>query len=90
MTEKIERTLEDTLTETQLIDKARRMAKCHGMLMHKSRARMSIDNCGEFMLVDADRNIVVAGERYDWTAQDVIDYIDALDAPKPHTKILGR
>ena len=82
---------EDTLNETKLITKARRMAKRHGMLMHKSRARLSIDNLGDFMLVNADRNSVVGGQRYDWTPQDVIDYLNALGVPKsPRTKILGR
>ena len=77
----------DELNATQLINKARQMAKRHGMRMRKSRARLSIDNCGEFVLMDA-RNVIVGGQRYDWTPEDVIDYLNALDVPKsPRTKI---
>jgi hypothetical protein len=50
------------------------------MYVTKSRQQISIDNLGDFMLVDAARNFVVGGSRFDWTADDIIDYCRKLEA----------
>lgn len=43
----------------------------------KSRRRTgSIDNLGGFQIVDVCQNAVVAGSRYDLTAEDVIAYFE--------------
>jgi hypothetical protein len=34
-------------------------------MLRKSRRPLSLDNHGEFMIVDPSRNVVVAGERFD-------------------------
>ncbi|MCZ2099461.1 MAG: hypothetical protein LC121_25010 [Anaerolineae bacterium] len=55
--------------------RARREAARVGLVARKSRWRAgSIDNRGEFMLVDPSTNIPVAGWCYDMTAQEVIAY----------------
>ena len=67
-------------TETNLQAAARRAAKRVGLQARKSRSRtISSDNRGEFMLVDPMRNCVIAGERFDLSAQEVIDFCEAPD-----------
>jgi hypothetical protein len=62
--------MDDTRREE---DQARRAAKRVGLQARKSRWRTgSIDNLGEFMIVDPRLNCVVAGARFDLTADDVI------------------
>ncbi|WP_186159055.1 hypothetical protein [Burkholderia gladioli] len=54
--------------------KARRAARKAGLVAYKSRARLSIDNEGGFMLADSYTNAVVYGLRYDLSASDVIEF----------------
>ena len=55
--------------------RARRSARKFGLVAYKSRRRRdTVDNLGGFMLVDAYRNSVVAGSRFDLSAEAVIDY----------------
>jgi hypothetical protein len=57
--------------------RARRAAKRIGMLARKSRWRAnSIDNHGGFMLLDPNRKWVVAGSRYELSAQDVLTWCE--------------
>ncbi len=54
---------------------ARRAARRVGYVARKSRWRKySIDNYGDFMIVDPSTNVPVAGSRYDYTAEDVVEY----------------
>ena len=60
---------------TAIEQKARRAAKRVGLIASKSRWRYdSIDNYGEFMLIEPDRNISVAGHRFDMSPEEVIEY----------------
>lgn len=63
-------------TEQQYSEhQARRAAKRAGLMARKSRWRKhSIDNMGEFMIVDPNGNYVVAGARFDFTADDVVAF----------------
>ena len=62
---------EDTAAESR----ARRAAKRIGLVARKSRWRAdSADNFGGFMLIDPYRNIIMDGEKFDLSAQDVIEY----------------
>ena len=55
--------------------RARRAAKRVGLIARKSRwRRNSIDNYGEFILIEPSSNFPVAGFRYSMTAEEVIDY----------------
>jgi hypothetical protein len=59
-------------------DQARRAAKRVGLKACKSRSLVgSINNRGGFRVVDPQRNYIVAGERHDFTAEDVIAFCKA-------------
>jgi hypothetical protein len=63
------------LSEQAIDSRARRAARRVGLIARKSRWRAgSIDNYGDFMLVDPDGGIPVGGFRWDMTAQEVIEY----------------
>ncbi len=56
--------------------RARRIAKKYGFRAVKSRWRKdSIDNHGGFQLIDAYTNTVTMGDKFDATAEEVIDFI---------------
>jgi hypothetical protein len=64
-----------TNKERALDSKARRAAARVGLKARKSRWRRdSIDNFGDFQLIDPSRNCVVAGSRFEMSAEDVIEY----------------
>jgi hypothetical protein len=55
--------------------RARRAAQRSGLVARKSRWRLNtIDNHGGFMVVDPFNNLIVAGERYDLSARDVVEF----------------
>jgi hypothetical protein len=62
--------------EKSLEAKARRIARKQGMYLHKSRKPLSVDNQGGFMLVDAYTNNVVAGVRFDFSAEEIINFLE--------------
>lgn len=54
----------------------RRLAQRTGHTLHKSRWRLdTVDNQGGYMLVDAYRNTVVGGDRFDLTGAGVADLL---------------
>ena len=56
-------------------DRARRAAKRVGSQARKSRWRAgSIDNLGDFQIIDPKHNWIVAGEKFDFTADNVIAF----------------
>jgi hypothetical protein len=55
--------------------RARRMAARQGYSMRKSRAALSINNHGEFMLIDNNTNTIVGGEHFDMSAVEVLEYL---------------
>lgn len=56
----------------------RRLAKRSGHMVRKSRWRLdTFDNHGGYMLVDADRNRLVAGDRFDLTGGEVVEWLIA-------------
>ena len=62
--------------------KAQRLAHQCGVRAVKSRQPVSPDNMGYFKLVDKDSNRAIAGHKFDWTDDDVIDYcLDYLQKP---------
>jgi hypothetical protein len=55
--------------------RARRAAKRVGLLARRSRWRRdTIDNHGQFMLINPRHNFVVAGERFDMSAEEVLEW----------------
>jgi hypothetical protein len=72
------------LAEQALDARARRAAQRVGLVARKSRWRAnSIDNFGGFMLIDPYSNLVVDGNRYDLSAEYVIDYRRSEDGAEP-------
>jgi hypothetical protein len=54
---------------------ARRVAKKAGLVAKKSRWRKdSIDNQGGFMLIEPRGNYVVNGEKFDMSADEVVEF----------------
>jgi len=68
--------MEFDMPDTEASDsQARRAAKRIGLRAHKSRWRRdSVDNYGHYMLIDPWLNVVIAGERFNLTADDVVDW----------------
>jgi hypothetical protein len=68
--------MESTQSNSATSDsKARRAARRVGLVARKSRWRRgSIDNRGEYMLINPMTNFVVAGSRFDLTAEDVVQF----------------
>ena len=46
-----------------------------GYSLRKSRKQISIDNLGDYMIVDVFTNCVVSGSRHDMTLDDVTNWI---------------
>jgi len=62
--------------ENFLRDKARRL----GLLLQKSRARYwSIDDQGEWMVLDPNTNIIISGEKFSLTVEDVEKFLDGYE-----------
>jgi hypothetical protein len=59
------------LTENTVRARAAR----RGYVLRKSRARFSSDNHGEYMLIDAERNFVVLGERFNASLEEIEIYL---------------
>lgn len=57
-------------------NKARRKLAKEGYSLHKSRARLSIDNLGGYMISNDNDNTIVAGEKYDLSIEDVEKFIE--------------
>jgi len=64
----------DDVSDSALEGRARRAAKRVGFIAKKSRYARSKTIVGGFCLVDPETNLVVAGARFDFTAQQVIDF----------------
>lgn len=65
------------MTESSVRHKAIR----RGYKVHKSRERKYVphlDNHGEYMLVDAYRNLIVLGVRYDASLEDIEKYLEGV------------
>jgi hypothetical protein len=55
----------------------RRRARRYGLVLRKDRARsFNADHFGGYMLIDADRNVIVRGERYELDLADVEACLD--------------
>lgn len=62
------------VSEAAMDARARRAAKRMGLLAIKSRRwRNTVDNHCGYMLIDPMQNAVRAGERFDLTAEEVVE-----------------
>jgi hypothetical protein len=63
------------ISQSALDARARRAAKRAGLIARRSRWRWgTVDNHGQFMVVDPRSNCVVAGGRFNLSAQEVIAF----------------
>ena len=53
----------------------RRVLKAAGYRMQKSRAPISSDNLGGYMIVDMSGNAVAAGDRFELTLEEVREWV---------------
>lgn len=84
-------TLADSRKELALEGRLRRLARSEGLVAHKSRVHAThADNQGGWMLVTATRNSVVAGERFELTTQDAIDFIQEHYRNSKHPTVKKR
>src|ERR1019366_1074193 len=61
---------------------ARRAARRAGLIARKSHKRAgvpNVNNWGQFMLVDHERNLVVAGLNFDVSAEEVVELCEVVD-----------
>ena len=72
-------TLLQSLYAKSIEAKVCRRARRLGFYVTKSRCAISFDNFGQYMLVDAQTNFVVGGNRYDWTLLDILDYLKSIE-----------
>jgi len=56
----------------------RRALNKHGYSLRRSRKPISIDNMGEYMIVDIFSNSVAAGFRFDLSLTDVADWLHEM------------
>lgn len=66
--------METIVSESAMDVRARRAARRVGLVASRSRWRKhSIDNHGGFMIIEPNSNRVVWGEKWDLSAEDVIE-----------------
>jgi hypothetical protein len=74
-------------SESQLLEaRARRAARRVGLRVRKSRQRTyvpNMDNFGAYMLIDGERGYVVAGSKFDLSAEEVIAFCARLGPSSP-------
>ena len=66
------------LSEKSRANKLRRALYKADCLMRKSRADISIDNFGGYMIISLDSNSVAAGSRYELSLEDVQEWVNEM------------
>lgn len=67
--------MSEKISDNAMDQRARKAAKRAGFVARKSRWRRdSVDNRGEYMLMDPQCNRVVGGEHFDMAASEVIEF----------------
>jgi hypothetical protein len=67
--------IDSTISDAALDGRARRAARKVGLKATKTRCRSnSVDNYGGFQIIDPHSNLIVAGVRFDMSAEQVIEY----------------
>ena len=64
------------MTEKARESRLRRRLQGYGYLLRKSRGTVCADNLGEYMIVDASTNGIVRGARFDYTLDDVEEFLN--------------
>ncbi|MGI5849439.1 MAG: hypothetical protein ACOX8Q_05175 [Christensenellales bacterium] len=62
-------------------NRARRQAKRQGLIIKKSRAKKpNIDDLQGYMIIDAQTNLIVAGARFNFSLEEIEDYLNEGEA----------
>lgn len=64
------------VSQKTMESRVRQQLQRYGYLLRKSRGPISPYNLGEYMVIKADTNAVVLGNRYDATLEDIIEWIE--------------
>lgn len=67
-----------TTVNKNMEQQLRRALNSIGYALHKTRRPISLDNMGDYMIIELSKNAVVAGSRYDLTLDDVTEWLDYL------------
>jgi hypothetical protein len=72
---------QDTLSASELTqeNRVRRLAATRGYRVEVSRLQHQRDTGGQFQLIESDRNVVVLGERFDASLDDIEAYLKKED-----------
>jgi hypothetical protein len=62
------------ITTSAIEQRARRRARRVGLRTKKSRRRLGVDNHGGFRLIDSATDVIEVGEKFDMSAEQVIEY----------------
>ena len=66
---------QEEITEKAEENRYRRILRKQGYLLKKSRRGLSVDNQGGYMIVEADRNYIAAGQRFDMFLDDLKEWV---------------
>ncbi len=62
-------------------NRLRRQAKRLGLELRKSRAKtVHLDDYGHYMILNPDHNWIVRGEKFDYTMDDVEEFLTAFES----------
>lgn len=61
--------------EVSVESRVRRLARREGYVVLKSRRQWSLENRGEYMLLDASTNFPVCGWHYDASLDEIEEYL---------------
>jgi hypothetical protein len=67
--------MQNELDDKNRENRIRRLARRHGCVLRKSRARKyvrTMNDRGEFMVIETRRNVVVMGERFNASLDDIL------------------
>lgn len=67
-----------TIANKNMERQLRRALNKRGYSLRRSRKPISIDNMGEYMIVDIFSNSVAAGSRFDLSLADVADWLHEM------------
>jgi hypothetical protein len=72
---------QDTMSTSKLTqeNRVRKLAARHGYRVEVSRQPLHTDNRGQFQLIESDRSLVVLGEKFDASLDDIEAYLTKED-----------
>lgn len=66
---------QEEITEKAEESRYRHILRRQGYLLRKSRSGLNLNNQGGYMIVDAERNYIVAGQRFEMFLDDLKEWV---------------